>query len=278
MITENFRQLCLYSFSVFFFHREWKYFYRKITFTLLNVFLENGSGKRKEYSKPERRNGIFWGHFLNSILAFLCMFSQPALSSLYLLHTWKSVSAVHRSYYEMKFILCFCVCCHLPIHISLNQLRYLSGFTRSFKVKTENWRTWKCHQGFPILTTLPLGNPKYGGSVCNCCLNHDNGLRSQSQVCNPRITQSAVGCVPGSSTSHLSTALAPGLAPLQATYSCSPPPLGCSIAVTWTENATGLQELFLLSWVSFLKWISFLSIAELHLAELRRWCKCERVA
>lgn len=39
--------------------------------------------------------------------------------------TSRSVSAVHNSYYEMKFMLCFllCVCCHLLIHISLNQLR-----------------------------------------------------------------------------------------------------------------------------------------------------------
>lgn len=134
---------------------------------------------------------------------------------------------------EVYIVFLLCVCCHLPIHTSLNQLRYLSGFTRSLKVRTENWGPGNAIKASPILTTRPLGNPKCGGSVCNCCLNHEHGLGWQSQVCNPRVPQAAVGCVPGSSSSPPlpSPALLHGLAPLPATYSCSPPPLGSGIAV-----------------------------------------------
>lgn len=77
---ENFRQLSVcVSFLSFFHFLPWgvKYFYRKISFTLLNVFLESSSWERKEYSKLERRSGTFWERFLNSIFTLLCTFSQP---------------------------------------------------------------------------------------------------------------------------------------------------------------------------------------------------------
>lgn len=143
---ETFRQLSLcvspFLFCLFFHFLPWgvKYFYRKISFTLLNVFLESSSWKRKEYSKPQRRNDTFWGHLLNNILALLCTFSQPGLSSLYLLQGLGSLSLQFPTLVMKWSLYCVFTLCLLPLAHSyfIKPLKYLSGFTRSLKVKTEH--------------------------------------------------------------------------------------------------------------------------------------------
>lgn len=138
MITERISDSCLsvslFLFCLFliFFHELRKYFYRKISFTLLNVFLRRAVGR--ENNTPNQRERHLLGTLLEQHPYFIVhVLSATVKFSVSVTGTWKSVSAVHNSYCEMKFILCFllCVCCHLLIHISLNQLRYLSGFTRS---------------------------------------------------------------------------------------------------------------------------------------------------
>lgn len=142
-----------------------------------------------------------------------------------------------------------CVRCHLPTHISLNQLRYLSGFTRSLQMKLENL---KCHRSFPHLTTLPLENTKYRDLVslsvaAALTTRTDPDPRAKGVIQEP--DSQCVVADPGSSTSHpfLSIALASETGTSDEPPTVTPFPLCCaSVAVcgamvTEAENGTGLE-------------------------------------